>query len=198
MDYRAHSLITEKAIQEEAEYVTIKGIASTPKPDRYDDIVDPMGAKFSVPMPLLLQHSSYLPVGQMVSATPKKSGIPFEARIPKVKEAGVVKDRVEEAIHSLKYSLITAVSIGFRAVRGGYEYLENGGIHFKEWEWLELSLVTIPANSDAVISAIKSYDKTLLSASGRIGKGAVVITPPGVAGIPHKSVVKNGAVYFKT
>lgn len=155
---RANSLLEVRTVTDSDEFFIVSGIASTPTPDRYEDIVEPLGARFKTPMPFLLYHNSTLPVGNMTFAKPTKAGIPFEAKIPKVKEAGVVKDRVDEAIHSLKYKLIGAVSIGFRAIKGAYELLESGGIRFKEWEWLELSLVTVPAQADAVITGFKTMD----------------------------------------
>lgn len=163
---RAYSVLTEKAVEDGPEYVTIRGIASTPTTDRMGDIVEPMGAKFAIPMKLLLQHDYGLPVGNVTYAEPTAKGIPFEARLPIIKEAGRLKDRVDEAIHSLKYDLISAVSIGFKAVADQVERLKTGGIRFKEWEWIELSLVTIPANSQAVITAIKSADQAALASAG--------------------------------
>lgn len=166
--YRAYSVLNiEKMMDEDEEKMTIKGIASTPTPDRMLDVVDPMGAKFSTPMSLLWQHNHEKPIGHVTFAKPTKTGIPFTAEIPKIKEAGALKDRIDEAIQSIKYKLVTAVSIGFRPIKDAYEFMENGGIHFKEWEWYELSVVTIPANSEAVITAVKSADKAFLPASGR-------------------------------
>lgn len=118
----------------------------------------PMGARFKIPMPLLLYHKSDKPVGRVEFAKPTKEGIPFRATLPNVVEPGVVQDRVNEAYHSLKYLLIGAVSIGFRALEGGVELLKSGGLQFNEWEWLELSLVSIPAQPDAVIQSFKSLD----------------------------------------
>lgn len=164
---RAYSVLDCKAVTKGEDSVTITGIASTPTPDRYGDVVDPMGAKFVTPMPLLWQHSHVAPVGTMNFAKPTKTGIPFEASLPIVKEAGRLQDRVNEAIHSLQYGLVSAVSIGFSILENGYELMENGGLRIKAWEWLELSLVTIPANADAVISAVKSVDRKTLAALGR-------------------------------
>lgn len=181
---RAYSILTEKSISEDADFVYIKGIASTPSVDRVGDIMDPMGAKFKIPMPLIMNHKHDLPVGHVTFARPTSSGIPFNAKLPIVKETGRVKDRVDEAIHSLKYDLISAVSVGFKAVEGGVERIKSGGIRFKEWTWLELSLVTIPANSEAVITAIKSIDSQHLPpASGHeADAGQEGRDSPGVSG----------------
>jgi len=66
----------------------------------------------------------------------------------------------------VKAELVRAVSIGFRALE--YAFIEGtGGIRFTETEVMELSLVTIPANADATITAIKSIDRPLLAATGK-------------------------------
>ena len=158
MIYRgtAYSLLTCKSVDDKRRVIT--GVASTPTVDRMNDVVMPMGAQFKTPMPLLLYHNSEKPVGTMDFARPKKTGIPFEASLPVVEEPGVVQDRVNEALHSLKYKLLACVSIGFRALEDGVELLKNGGLQFNVWEWLELTLCSIPANPDAVVHGFKSMD----------------------------------------
>ncbi len=165
MDY-AYSIIdkSSKQYEEDDNYVYITGVASTPTPDRTRDIVEPLGAKFKTPMPFMLMHRDDQPIGEMTFAKPDKKGIPFKAQLPKIKESGLLKDRVDLAIHSLKYNLMRGVSIGFRAL--DLEWMDDGGIHFKEWEWLELSLVSIPANAEAVIDAVKSIDRVNRAALG--------------------------------
>lgn len=153
---RAYSALHVKDISEDGSVVRIKGIASTPTVDRMGDIVNPMGARFKTPMPLLWQHQHDKPVGHVVFAKPSKSGIPFEAEIPIIKEAGVLKDRVDEAIQSLRHRLVAFTSIGFSAVPDAMKRLAGGGYEFTEWNWHELSLVTIPAQPDAVITSVKS------------------------------------------
>jgi HK97 family phage prohead protease len=179
---RAYSVLETKAMREDEDFFYVEGIASTPATDRMGDIVDPMGAKFKTPMPLLWQHNHEKPVGHMTFAKPTKQGIPFQAKIPKIKEAGTLKDRVDEAIQSLQYKLVAAVSIGFNILKGGYEVMETGGWHIKSWEWLELSLVTIPANSEAVISAVKSVDQKALSALGHERNKSASEIRPGATG----------------
>jgi hypothetical protein len=154
--HRAYSLLTVKELDDSKRIVT--GIASTPTVDRMGDVVEPQGARFKTPMPLLLYHDSVLPVGTVDFAKPTKAGIPFTASLPNVIEPGTVQDRVNEAWHSLKYKLIGAVSIGFAPILDALEQMESGGFRFKEWEWLELSLVAIPANPEAVIQSFKSMN----------------------------------------
>ncbi|MBF8642266.1 phage prohead protease, HK97 family/phage major capsid protein, HK97 family,TIGR01554 [Pseudomonas luteola] len=153
---RAYSALHVKDISEDGSVVRIKGIASTPTVDRMGDIVNPLGARFKTPMPLLWQHQHDKPVGHVVFAKPNKSGIPFEAEIPVIKEPGTLKDRVDEAIQSLRHKLVAFTSIGFSAVPDATKRLAGGGLEFSEWNWHELSLVTIPAQPDAVITSVKS------------------------------------------
>lgn len=155
MSNRAYSCLEIRATDEEQRM--IEGVASTPKIDRQGDIIDPMGLNFAKSVPLLLYHNSSLPVGEVRFGKPTKAGLPFKAFLPKVLEAGTVKERVEEAWHSVKYRLIGAVSIGFRALEDGIERIESG-YKFTKTEVLELSLVPIPAQDEAVITAFKSMD----------------------------------------
>ena len=176
---RAYSLLEIKAVREEER--VIEGIASTPEADRMGDVVEPMGAQFKLPMPLLWQHFHDEPVGWVEFAKPTKDGIPFKARFAPTKDLpeGNLKTRLEDAWHSVRMKLVRAVSIGFRALE--YSFMDGGGIRFTQWEWLELSAVTIPANASATITTIKSIDRKLLAASGQSGEGGRGDTP-GVSG----------------
>lgn len=210
---RAYSALHVKEIAEKGDFITIRGIASTPTVDRMGDVVNPLGAMFKTPMPLLWQHKEDLPVGHVTFAQPTKKGIPFEAQIPVIKEAGRLKDRVDEAIHSLKYKLVAFVSIGFSAVEGAIKRLEGGGLQFDKWNWYELSLVTIPANPDAVlhsvkalgdgdepaplsrdlVTAIKAADTKAPAASGQPRKGVqLVLKSPGVSGTRQAGAKRAG------
>jgi HK97 family phage prohead protease len=161
---RAYSIIEVKAVSEEER--TIEGIATTPTPDRVGDVVEPEGASYKLPLPLLWQHNSDKPVGFVEEASVTSKGISFKARIVKIAEPGALKDMVDYAWQCLKAKLVRGVSIGFNASEVAF-LRDTGGIHFLEWEWLELSLVTIPANSEATIARIKSCDKEQMAASGR-------------------------------
>ena len=156
---RAYSILDIKSVDERERI--IEGIASTPSTDRMGDIVESMGAKFSLPMPLLWQHRSSEPVGWVEMAQPTENGIPFRARIAKIEEAGELQNLTDKAWQATKAKLVRGVSIGFKIAKDGFETMKGGGWRIKDWEWLELSLVTIPANQDATISMVRSIDEAL-------------------------------------
>lgn len=188
---RAYSQLDIRSVSDDG--LTIEGIASTPVADRMGDIVEPLGAKFALPMPLLWQHDSQQPIGQVEFAKPTKTGIPFKARLvsPDSVESESLKDRLRMAADSIRTGLVRAVSIGFRALE--YSIMDDGGIRFLSWEWIELSGVTIPANAQATINTIKSIDTEQRAASGqdlssdRDLSGATLRAPP-PAGSKTKAV----------
>lgn len=151
---RAYALIEEKSADDGKRVIT--GIATHPKTDRMGDVVEMEGVHVAPDIPLFLYHDSCLTVGRAKLGKPTKKGIPFEATLPNVAEAGRLKDRVDEAWQMVRYKLITAVSIGFRALE--YAFIEGGGIRFIETEVMELSLVPVPAQPEAVIESFKSAD----------------------------------------
>lgn len=163
MKNRAYSLLTIKNIDEEQRLIA--GIASTPDIDSYGDVLEPMGASYKLPIPLLWSHQVDKPVGEVRSVEVTKEGISFVAHIAKIEEEGVLKDRTNEAWHSVKSGLVKGVSVGFKPV--STSPLPSGkGILFKKWDWFELSLVTVPANSQATIQLIRSIDQGCQAASG--------------------------------
>jgi HK97 family phage prohead protease len=193
MMHRAYSLLEVKEIAVEEDFHVIRGMATTPTPDRINDVIEPLGAKFAPEIPLLWQHKADKPVGLTTFGKPTKKGIPFTARLPLVKEAGALKDRIDEAIQSIKYRLVAAVSIGFRPLNDAIESIDNGGLRFLETEILELSLVTIPMNSEATLVSVKSIDTAQRAASGQTQRRPVaLIKSPGVSG--PKPAAKRGPV----
>lgn len=151
---RAYSVLVIKSVSEDKRI--IRGIATTPAVDRVGDIVEPLGVSFKNPMPLLWQHNAEKPVGTVKFDKPTKDGITFEAELPTIGEEGTLRDRIEEAWQSVKAGLVSAVSIGFRAIE--YAFMDEGGVRFIKSEVYELSLVTIPAQPDAVITSLKNMD----------------------------------------
>jgi HK97 family phage prohead protease len=160
---RAYSFIEIKAVDEDKRI--LEGVATTPTPDRMQDIVNPLGAQFTLPIPFLWQHRHDEPIGHVIDADVKKTGIRFKAQIEQTGEPGRLKERLDEAWQSLKLKLVRATSIGFAPLK--WSFLENGGgIEYEEWDWLELSAVTIPAQPEAVITAVKQFDRIYREAAG--------------------------------
>ena len=159
---RAYSFIEIKSFEDDARI--LRGVATTPTPDRLQDIVRPLGAKFELPIPFLWQHRHDEPLGHVIEAQAKKDGIPFVAQLVKTDEPGTLKDRLDEAWQSLKLKLVRAVSIGFNPLK--WSFMASGGIDYEEWDWLELSGVTIPAQPEAVITAVKQFDRIYREAEG--------------------------------
>lgn len=175
---RAYSILEIKSVDEEERVIT--GIATTIAADRDGDIVEPKGADFKLPLPLLWQHDSRQPIGEVFFAKVTGDTIKIKARIAKIEEPGTLKDRVDEAWQTLKAKLVRGLSIGFRPIEslrieGTYAY------RFVKWMWLELSCVTIPANADATIQTIKSLDIGRPAATGTGAKSTTTPLPAGTS-----------------
>lgn len=151
---KAYSTLQIKSVTDTDDDRIITGIATTPSPDRDDDVLETDGVKFALPIPLLWQHNHNQPIGEVIEATVTEKGIEIVAKIAKIAEKGKLKDRIDEAWHAIKSGLVKCLSVGFKVKE--YNYIENSwGLHIKEWEWYELSVVTVPANADAVITSVK-------------------------------------------
>lgn len=153
---QAYSLLTIKSIDEEKGM--IYGIATTPVTDRVDDIVEPQGAKFTLPLPFLWQHNDQKPIGNVVEANVQDEGIAVGIQMVKADqvESAVLKERLQEAWDSIKTGLVRGLSSRLRGLKVA-DIQHSWGMHFFEWEWLELSAVTIPANQEATITSVKSF-----------------------------------------
>jgi hypothetical protein len=156
MQNRAYSVLSIKAIDDRRR--VIQGVATTPTVDRVGDIIEPLGVSFTNPLAFLWQHRHDMPVGSVKFDKPTADGITFEAEFvhPDTVESLSLKDRLQEAWDSIKTGLVRAVSVGFRPIE--YAFMENGGVRF--------TAVTIPANSEALITTIKSIDARLRAAAG--------------------------------
>jgi len=191
MQNRAYSVLSVKSIDDETR--TIRGIATTPSVDRVGDIIDPLGVKFQNPLPFLWQHDHSQPVGHTTFKKPTKDGIEFETRFvsPDEVKSETLKDRLQMAWDSVKTGLVRAVSVGFRPIE--YSYMDSGGIRFHESEVFELSAVTIPANSEALITTIKSLDAAARKEAGVPEPETPSPQPERDAPVRKSPVVKLGA-----
>lgn len=178
---RAYSTMTVKAVNEEQRIIT--GIASTPEPDRADDIMVPEGAQFTLPMPFLWQHESDEPIGHVIDVKVTPQGIEATMQIANVEEEGKLKDRLDEAWQTIKAGLVRGLSIGFLPIESA-RIEGTWGSKYLKWDWFELSAVTIPCNSSGRITSVKSASRKQLAALGKSVVPVVRIAKPAGASAP--------------
>ena len=103
---------------------------------------------FKLPLPLLWQHRHDQPIGHVTSAKVTSRGIEVIAKI-----ALGVSEQIDRAYKLVQSGLVRGLSVGFRGLE--VEQIATG-LLFRRWEMLELSAVTIAANSGASITAVKA------------------------------------------
>lgn len=117
--------------------------ASTPDEDLAGDRINPFGAVYELPIPLLAYHKTDSPVGVVTEAHATERGIRVKARLTRgVKLA-------DECWALIRDGAIAAVSVGFRAIKT--KPLPSGGLLFESFRWIELSLTPTPCNVGAKI-----------------------------------------------
>lgn len=180
----AYSTLEIKAMDESGGKRVFRGIATTPTADKMGDIVEPTGAEFKLPIPLVWMHDSSDPVGWVTAAKVTKNGIEIEGEVANIPEPASLKDRLDTAWAMLKGKLVRGLSIGFKPL----EYTRIGDTYsyrYIKWMWLELSPVVIPANGDCSITSIKSADQAARrAASGAKTGGLISRSVVGLSGSP--------------
>lgn len=141
MTHKSFTYLTVKA--GDASDMTITGTASTAGLDRDGDVVEPTGADYDLPLPLLLHHDHRRVIGRVYSANVTPKGIKIKGKLTEgVKEA-------EQAWRLIQDQALNALSIGFKPIKAKPN--EAGGFNITAWEWLELSIVAVGANRQARI-----------------------------------------------
>lgn len=143
---------------------TVIAIASDETVDRAGDIMVAVGCDataYKLNPVVLRDHLPSSPVG--VASVITKSGR-IEASI-KFAPQGVSKT-ADECYALVKAGVLTGVSIGFRPIES--EPLRGGGVKFVKWELLEISVVAVPANQNALIIQ-RSY-RARASKAAALGK----------------------------
>jgi HK97 family phage major capsid protein len=179
---RAYSTFEIKSVTD-GEQRLIEGFASTPTLDRGGDVMDPAGAKFALPMPLLWQHKHDKPIGSVFSAKVTPRGIYIKARI----ETGVLPF-IDEAWSLIKAGLVRGFSIDWKPLEMPTA-VKGGGRRFSSWEWLATSTVTLPMNAETTIALIKSLDAAYLAAPGTRSQSPSL--HPGAAGLRKGAAMKT-------
>lgn len=137
-----------------------EGYASTfGNVDRVGDVVEPGAFAKSLSqhrdektMPaMLLHHDMKRPIGKWTSMTEDGKGLRVIGSLTQG-----VRDS-DEAYALLKDGALNSMSIGYQVVDEEYNSKSKTN-HLKEIRLHEVSLVTIPANAEALVSAVKDVD----------------------------------------
>lgn len=125
----------------------IRVVVSTPTPDRVKDVMDPAGCVLdgyrSNPI-VLAGHDRKSPIGTAAIEVKQDR---VEAVIT-FAPAGI-SVKADEYCGLAKAGILNTVSPGFQEIEAAA--IKGGGIHYKRWELLELSLVAVPAQPEAVV-----------------------------------------------
>jgi HK97 family phage prohead protease len=197
---RAYSILDIKAATTEGGKRVFSGVATTPSVDRGGDVVEPKGAEFQLPVPLLWQHDARAPIGWITDAKVTDAGIEVRGEIATMDEPGKLKDRLDEAWQSIGSKLVRGLSIGFKPLESA-RIGDSYAYRYLKWLWLELSAVTIPMNGDCSITAIKSADQAYRRAAPG-ARPVIRLDPAGGAGTPKpgdsgSDLRRKGVVYLK-
>lgn len=162
--------------------LTLTGVASSNTVDRVGDVVEPSGAVLALPVPFLLGHDHAHPLGQVTTATKRGNSIEIVATLYKG-----VSPRIDEAIRLIQLGLYPGLSIGFRGLKSERMGGTSPGIRFTEWELLEVSAVTVPANPDGKITGAKRYTYAATKAvrGGLYTKDWARVETPANANVGH-------------
>lgn len=151
---------------DDADLRVLEGVASSAAPDLAGDVLEPKGAAFDLPMPLLMQHDRDRPVGDVLAAKVTDSEIRVRAELKK----GTGLAYVEDAWRQLKAGLVKGFSIGAQPLKAEPILNKDGrmtGVRYTAWRWLETSAVTLPMNPRAGIDVVRMLGPW----------GATVLTP---------------------
>ncbi len=130
---------------------------------------------------ILWQHDRNYTIGKGLKAVKKKEGLEITAEIHE-------KAMEEEDFYKVEKGLVTMLSVGFRTLAGEYKEVNKRNVFFITKALLyEVSVVSIPCNSESGFSIVKSLG------DGNFYAGDFDSTPNAVpgAGATHKSIEDN-------
>ena len=121
--------------------------ASTPTPDRAGDVMVPKGcdAKGYAANPIILaDHDPRQPIGRAKLTIGDDA---VDALIDFAPEG--VSAKADEYCGLAKAGILNAGSIGFQPVES--EPIKGGGLRYTKWELMEISIVAVPCNPEALV-----------------------------------------------
>lgn len=165
--YLHTKLLSQSATETDGKRI-LRGIATEMGTDRVGDVVVSRGARFVLPLVLLWQHAQAQPIGSVTRAQVRDNEIRVEAELVRgVPEA-------DRAWSLLKAGTPLGFSVGFLPIKS--EPLPTGARKYTEWEWTELSVVSVNAARGARIEEV--IGKAVVRE--RPGDGSVRLIKPGI------------------
>lgn len=190
---RAYSTFSVRSVNDEQR--TFDGIASTPDVLADGITVDPMGAEFKLPMPMMWQHGKGAikdPVGWITHATPSSDGIAIRGQMAKPKDdyPQPLKDELNGAWVKVRDRLMRGLSIGFSPIDTKTVKIDGKSVlKFARWNWHETSAVAVGMDPNASIASIRSADEAFLRAvTGNDDEGKTKSAANTRPGVPGKSM----------
>ena len=123
-------------------------VITSSREDRDGDVMEAKGANVDPKMPLLWQHDPQQPIGRFKGVTDRDNER--------------VVGRFALADTELGRDALTLLKLGALRISHGFRPLEfeprksSNGFHVKAFEVVEASLVSVPANTDAVVTALNT------------------------------------------
>jgi len=152
-----NSKITERAPEDKDDArLVVSGYFSTSDPDIDNFVIKSKGWEAGLPVYLernpmfLWMHDPMFPIGRALSAEPRKRGL-FGAT-----EFDPDDELATKLYRKTKAKFLGTYSVGFRATKE--PRFEEDTIFFDEMQLMEVSLVSIPANINAVVTE-RAFDE---------------------------------------
>jgi uncharacterized protein len=178
------------------------GVASTISVDSTGDIVEPRGMEIKLPTPLLWQHKSSEPIGWVRAARVSDKGIEVDCEVADISasDSPDLKAELDKRWAQLKSGLVRGLSIGFQSIESA-RIDGTYGLRYIKSKLVELSTVTVPANSDCSLTSIKSADEAIRRTAFGAGRVVRLDTVPAASGtsLPGDSGTSNrrkGVIYL--
>lgn len=136
----------EKVKAPKGTIMVVENIVTTAKKDRDGDILETGGAKVDPKMPLLWQHNPMQPIGKMLAVLDHT-----KSRLKVLTALVDCCDLSNDAAKMIEADMMR-ISHGFRPLKFEPIKSDEAGFRVQEFEVMEESLVSVPANTDAIIT----------------------------------------------
>lgn len=173
-------------------------VLTTPRQDRDNDILESAGCTVDPKMPGLWQHCPFEPIGKYLATTRQnKNEVRFRGSLADIqlgRDAAVLVEygalRISHGFRPLEYEPI------FEEGKETDRYAWPIGFHILKFYVMEWSLVSIPSNEDAIITAHrreKLHDPLVKSWADQLDK----LRKKSVSVSTHKTVAEAGTVNLR-